>query len=68
MLGIMVVSLGVWLLKRFKFLLFQKVNMILLFIKEVAEEVIVLLVISIDQFFLGVESINKFEKISNEIN
>lgn len=68
MLGIMVVSLGVWLLKRFKFLLFQKVNMILLFIKEVAEEAIVLLVISIDQFFLGVESINKFEKISNEIN
>lgn len=68
MLGIMVASLGVWLLKRPKSLPPQKVNMIPSPTKEAAQEAIELLATSIDQLSLGVESINKSEKISNEIN
>ena len=68
MLGIMVASLGVWLLKRPKSLPPQKVNIIPSPTKEAAQEAIELLATSIDQLSLGVESINKSEKISNEIN
>ncbi|MCL2928585.1 MAG: DUF697 domain-containing protein [Trichodesmium sp. MAG_R01] len=66
-LGIIVVILGVWLLKRPKYLPSHKPSIILSPTKKAAEEAIALLSITIDKVSMTVEGINKSEKISNDI-
>ena len=66
--GIMLASLGVWLLKRPKSLFPQKLSMIPSPTKEVAEEAIVSLTATIDKLFLAAEDINNSNKISNDIS
>ena len=66
-LGIIVVSLGVWLLKRPKYLPSHKPSIIVSPTKQAAEEAIGLLSITIDKVSMTVEGINNSEKISNDI-
>ncbi|MCL2933580.1 MAG: DUF697 domain-containing protein [Trichodesmium sp. MAG_R03] len=67
-LGIMMASLGVWLLKRPKSLSPQKIKIIPSPTKEAAQEAIASLTTTIDKLFLATEDINKSEKISNDIS